>query len=54
MPKSESKIELKQATLDDIDGYIALERKVGGRTYSALVSKEEIVDKVGVDNIYLF
>jgi len=54
MPKSESKIELKQATLDDIDGYIALERKVGGRTYSALVSKEEIVAKVGVDNIYLF
>lgn len=54
MTNPEPKITLKGATVADIDDYIALEKKVDGKTYHALVLEEDIIGKEGSDNIILF
>jgi len=52
MPKLETRITFVKATVADVDEYVTLEKRVKSKTYSALVLKEDVITKVGVDNIY--
>ena len=47
-------IIIDQATSADVDEYIALEKKVGGRTYAALTSKEQFLNELEKWTVYLF
>jgi ribosomal protein S18 acetylase RimI-like enzyme len=47
-------IIIDQATSADADEYIALEKKVGGRTYAALTSKEQFLNELEKWTVYLF
>ncbi len=50
---SENIISLERATPADIEKYIAIERKVVSKTYSALLTEKEIMEEMAKGPVYM-
>lgn len=50
----EQKIILMEATTNDVDTYLVLEKKVSSKTYAALSSKKEFLEELQRGKIYFF
>lgn len=49
----EKKITLQKATTADIEAYIAMERRVVDRTYSAMLTEEEVREEMQKGPVYM-